>query len=477
MSDSDDDSDSSSVKSACSHDDYMSDMDDDALDENATAALGNQWKFVAHSIRGAKMCEGLSTAVLSNKEFRLKYNLTDSILLEKTKVEVKHSLSAIRKKLRLHEDAVLDHVDAFAGAMPEAFILKFHDWLKAGHDAKQRKLAVSFLDIIEFIRCDIVLRLFRVSSSHIQLFKSIPGISPEQLKRYNRVRDAMKVADMPAATRHAIEVSRTNDSRLARAGPAAQTYDTIMTEVIDAINLEWTKTFFVSGESWVDIDDDKLNNCSPKFTDFGRKRTTTKDKKRKPVNHVTATVGTGNICRVVPDTIGLKLGEMLKETIRKLCPNPAQRSNMCLFLDRGYLDLAKAQHEDVTNLIQIIGEMNCKFLGTVKDSAKFPFIFVEVNEDGKTVRNKRMMLQVYGRRSVWTARSKSAGKTLQASVLRHGGGKKRGARIVTNLPQAMTGAIVYETSASSALTRQEHASSPDAPVQDDAKWGGNLNYG
>ena len=464
MSDSDDDSDDSSLRSTGSH--YESDTDDD-LHVDAAPVPDGQWTYVARSIRGGKMYEGLSSRVLPNDKFQLKYNYADPILLEKTKVEVKHSLSAIRKKLRLEKGTPLDYVDAFAGAMPESFLIKFHEWLKAGHDAKRIKFEVSFVDIIEFIRCDVVLRLFNVSSSHLKMFGSIPGmISPEQLKRYNRVRDAMKVADMPAATRHAYTVSRGTDNDLTFAGPAAQTLDPIMRELFDAINNEWQKYFFAPGKSWIDVDDDKLNNCSPKWKPYGFKRTPTKEKKEKPVIHTAATVGSGHICRVMPDTIGLKLADMLKETIEKLCPNPSQRSNLCLFLDRGYLDLAKAQEVDITNLIQIICDLDCKFLGTVKDSAKFPFIFVEVNEDGKTVRNKRMMLQVYGRRSVWVARSKrSGGKTIQASVLRHGAGKKRGARIATNLPEAMTDAIVYETSASSELKRKEHAAPPDAPLQ------------
>eukprot|EP00984_Skeletonema_dohrnii_P012472 scaffold5064_cov67-Skeletonema_dohrnii-CCMP3373.AAC.2 len=195
---------------------------------------------------------------------------------------------------------------------------------------------------------------------------------------------------MPAAKRHAAAVAKNG---LAAAGPAADSFDPIMEEVIDAINNEWAMNFFVRGESWIDVDDDKLNNCSPKFQAYGLKRTPTKDKKLKPVpvNHIAATVGTGNICRVTPDTLGIKLGDMLRDTIRKLCPNRALRlrSTMGLFLDRGYLHLAKAQEVDITNLIQIICEEDCKFLGTVKDSAKFPFYFVEVNEDGKTVANKR----------------------------------------------------------------------------------------
>eukprot|EP00984_Skeletonema_dohrnii_P028253 scaffold18176_cov75-Skeletonema_dohrnii-CCMP3373.AAC.1 len=57
---------------------------------------------------------------------------------------------------------------------------------------------------------------------------------------------------------------------------------------------------------------------------------------------------------------------------------------------------------------------------------------------------------------------------IQASVVRHGAGKKRCARIVTNMPEAMNDTIVYETSAWSEMTREQHRTPPDAPIQENA---------
>jgi hypothetical protein len=94
--------------------------------------------------------------------------------------------------------------------MPEAFIRKLFDWLRVGQDNPGETL-VSFVDIIEFIRCDVVLRVYGVSSSELTTY----GISADQLKRYKRVLDAMKAANMPAAQRHALVVSRSNDNRSA----------------------------------------------------------------------------------------------------------------------------------------------------------------------------------------------------------------------------------------------------------------------
>ncbi len=149
---------------------HESDLDDtfDVLDDVDNA--DDNWTYVAHSSRGAKMFEGLRTNVMPSNDFQLEYNLADPILLEKTKVEVKHSLFEIRKKLDIDEDEVIDHVDAFAGAMPEAFLMKFFEWLKAGHDATHRKMAVSFLDIIEFLRCEILLRVHCIHSSQLTSF-------------------------------------------------------------------------------------------------------------------------------------------------------------------------------------------------------------------------------------------------------------------------------------------------------------------
>merc|ERR1711862_852998 len=78
------------------------------------------------------------------------------------------------------------------------------------------------------------------------------------------------------------------------------------------------------------------------------------DKKCKPVVHVAATTGSGDICHLTPDELNLKLAEMLKETIEFLCPNESLRSNITLYLDRGYLQLAEAQGVDISNLIQIM---------------------------------------------------------------------------------------------------------------------------
>ena len=282
----------------------------------------------------------------------------------------------------------------------------------------------------------------------------------ETLRRYERVRDAMTRADIPASSRN---------PQGTEAAPVAFTFDPIMKEMIDAINKEWTDMFFVSGESYSSMDDDKLPSTSPKFKAYGMKRTPTKDKKLKPVFHVACTIGSENICNITPDTTTLKLGDMLRNTIRSLCPDESLRPYIAFFIDRGYMELAKQQDVDVTNLIQIMREMGVKFLGTVKDSKSYPFYFVDVNEDGEVVKNDRVIAQMYGMRTNITAKQQASSRAndiIQASVLRHGFGKVRGARIVTNLPEAMENTWVYETRTNQ-IDREENVK-PPLPLRQDA---------
>ena len=93
-------------------------------------------------------------------------------------------------------------------------------------------------------------------------------------------------------------------------------------------------------------------------------QTHTTKEKQKPVIHRTTLIGISMIRVLNPEVIGMRLGDMLKSVIRQLMPTdqPAMRAQLCLFIDPGYLEIAKVQNNQVTNLIQIIEEMNVKFL-------------------------------------------------------------------------------------------------------------------
>ena len=231
--------------------------------------------------------------------------------------------------------------------------------------------------------------------------------------------------------------------------------------------------YFLSGVSSVDLDDDKLPFTSFLWTQYGMKRTPTKEKKLKPVIHVVATTGSGQIAYICPDILGLKLSEMIEKVILFLIPSEEHRSLHTFFIDRGYLELAKQQNVDVSNLIQIMRSLGVKFLGTIKDSFKYAFYFVEVNEDGKSEINKRAVMQLYGMRTSWTAISRLPNRphdVVQASAFGHGQGKNRAARIATNMPEAMKpNTFVYETRTNE-IDRWSNGSVPTVCPPDGARF-------
>jgi hypothetical protein len=393
------------------------------------------WTFNARSSRGAAVFAGLSKKI-SNKPIELKYNASDEYLLLKMKKEVKHLLHAGRVKLHGVDRAQpVTPLDAFACALPPSFLVLFKEWLLAT-DSKTDAGSVTFSDIIEFLRGEIVMRIWSVSHGDLKEL----DMSTKTIGSYDKVRKAMIKADRPASHRQ---------PPVDTAGIPADTFDPIMRKVIESINDECRMMYFLSGVSSVDLDDDKLPFTSYLWTQYGMKRTPTKEKKLKPVFHVIASTGSGQISHICPDVLGLKLSEMLEKVILFLIPSEEHRPLHAFFIDRGYLELAKEQNVDVSNLIQIMRRLGVKFLGTIKDSFKYPFYFVEVNEDGKSQVNKRAVMQLYGMRNSWTATTRDSKRPhdiVQASAFRHGQGKNRAARIATNMPELMKpNTFVYET--------------------------------
>ena len=102
---------------------------------------------------------------------------------------------------------------------------------------------------------------------------------------------------------------------------AAMTFDPIMSSAMKSFNNEWSELYYLLCVTWASLDDDKEPYCSCLWSDYGMKQTPTKDKKLKPVFHVMATVGSGHICYLTPDIIGIKLGDMLKTAIQHVCPS------------------------------------------------------------------------------------------------------------------------------------------------------------
>ena len=122
---------------------------------------------------------------------------------------------------------------------------------------------------------------------------------------------------------------------------------------------------------------------------------------------------------------------MLDKVIHVLIPSKDHRSVHLVLLDRGYLGLVKEKNVELSNLIQLMRQLGDTFLGTIKDSFKYPFYVVEVNEDGKSEVNTRAVMQLYDMRTSWTAISrgpKCPHDIVQTSAFGHGQGKNRAAR-------------------------------------------------
>ncbi|EJK45855.1 hypothetical protein THAOC_35509, partial [Thalassiosira oceanica] len=92
----------------------------------------------------------------------------NEVLKDKMLVEVRHSLEQVRKKLKMQNRTPIDAAAAFAGALPFELLHIMKKWLMDTDSAEGRE--VTFDDMVEFLRCEIVLRLFGVSSSELSAF-------------------------------------------------------------------------------------------------------------------------------------------------------------------------------------------------------------------------------------------------------------------------------------------------------------------
>ena len=138
---------------------------------------------------------------------------------------------------------------------------------------------------------------------------------------------------------------------------------------------------------------------------------------------------------VIPSKNGVQIIRYVENAIDTVLPSGqvAMRSQLVLFLDRGYLEISKKQNADnITNLIQLMMRLGVRFVGTVKNTASFPFIIHDHNIDKIRTSQNKVVLQSYGIRSHFSCYTK-IGTTMKVSVLRNWIGKIRLARIATNL--------------------------------------------
>ena len=90
--------------------------------------------------------------------------------------------------------------------------------------------------------------------------------------------------------------------------------------------------------------------------------------------------------------------------------------------------------------------LGVKFLGTIKNTPTFPFHLEDVNSNCITNHNNKMVVQCFGTRTYFVARTKIDSNALKAVVLRHGMSRVRAARLTTNMTLLLNwNTWVYET--------------------------------
>lgn len=144
--------------------DDVGDFVSDAIrrDGNNDPPDGN-WTFQAQSARGAKVSDGLSKRV-SAEQFSLVHNPVDNHLLEKMRKEVKHLLCCGRIKLHgIDENQRVTAFDVFTCALPPSILLLLKEWMMTADD-KETAAAISFEDIIGFLRGELNMRLYQTSA-------------------------------------------------------------------------------------------------------------------------------------------------------------------------------------------------------------------------------------------------------------------------------------------------------------------------
>ena len=167
-------------------------------------------------------------------------------------------------------------------------------------------------DIVEFIRCELLMRALKTSATDLAKCRAV---SEASLAGFNRVRKAMTKADRPASRRPP------PNPQVRAAWLPSFTFDPITHQAIMVCNTHWILIHFLLGVTWLDCDDDKLGHSAQLFKEHGMRMTPTKDKKLKPVIHVFANVGSGDMCCIFPDRIKMKLGEMMQTAINMLFPS------------------------------------------------------------------------------------------------------------------------------------------------------------
>ena len=399
-----------------------------AVREQARAAPARKsgapsWTFAFLSERGGLPATAAGLKIRTDAHVSLAYRVPEEVG-RLAVLEGKRALAEARK-MTLKVGGTVEALDCFALAMPERLLDNLVDFALGVQGS-----TFTTFDLVNFIRAEIGMRQSNSSSVSYLAGPHIDKVLPHA---HGRVVRALRAADQPAAFKQPVDVA-------APLGPNA--FDPRLDEMVDVLSNHWTKTFFIEGETLVDIDDDKLHHGSPVWRAYGFAQQTSKDKKKKPVNNLVASVGGGFVLRVMPEKLGSQRAALILGAINKLVPenNLAARARLVVMQDRGYFQLAGAAGAagaagDGKNIIKTLQSAGVRFFGTAKESKLNAFKFVD-NEDESV--QGQLQLDTFGARSSFVASAnmndlgKRGNEQLVMTAVRQGDTKRRGVLIITN---------------------------------------------
>ena len=191
-----------------------------------------------------------------------------------------------------HEANPVSALHCFALAMPRDFVSMLVQYTETVPDSKP----ISPFDMVGYLKAEVGIRSQNTSAKNFFGTEKVrrPKTSTRNTdlaEAYATVSAALRDADKPAADK-----VRGNQTPI-----PPSSFCQVTLKMINLLNDHWVSTYFVKGLTCVDLDDDKLHHGSSLWNDYGFSMHTTKDKKRRPVNNLIASIGGGFVLHVMPE--------------------------------------------------------------------------------------------------------------------------------------------------------------------------------
>lgn len=398
-----------------------SENEDDEIeeeDENRRAFKDSSLQGFTHQIFGQGTEYSNNQNLLWKKSRRspnLAYESGDELLLQKLRMEFAQIKTNIQREVG---NGPAHPLQIFLMCLPENFFKLISEYLSPGIG-----FPLTLERLVKFLQTEIFLRHYNISKEDYFRGKKQGAYakSPVESTDYNPVYDAFRNAE-----------NKTQEGLIWVEPLKPSTW---ITKIQQQFSQRWSSMFFVKGISYIVIDDDKIKDWSKKWAKVGIKRLPNRSNKLFPVVHLAASIGYGFILNGVFDECGAGPVDAVNKTLEILFEHNLQGysnelRNLCVFIDRGYLQLSKEQNDVVTNVVQTLLTHGVTFLGTCKASAIFPF-----TTSDQIPSKLQSSISKVGQRTAFSAVKRFPdGKVLIANFGRHGNGKARVARIITNRP-------------------------------------------